>query len=118
MKTSDFVKNCVSLDTNYVNIGRRLRSQELQTLVHASLGMSGEVGEVVELVKKQLVQDQRLDILKLKKELGDVLWYMAIMIDQIDSSFEEIMALNVAKLKERYANGFSEQAAKERRDVK
>lgn len=80
--------------------------------------MSGETGEVVDLIKKHLIFNKPLDQDKLKKELGDVLWYMSVIIDAIGSSYEEIMQMNSDKLDARYPNGFSEQAALERKDLK
>ena len=50
-------------------------------------------------------------------ECGDVLWYMAVILEEIGSSFEEVMAMNIEKLEARYPNGFTEQAAKDRKDV-
>lgn len=119
MKPNNYIKKVKSVDTNYTNINRRLRSNHnLQALVHGALGMSGETGEVVDIIKKHMVFDKHLDVENLKKELGDVLWYMSVIIHEIDSSFEEIMQMNSDKLDARYPNGFSEQAALERKDIK
>jgi NTP pyrophosphatase (non-canonical NTP hydrolase) len=119
MNPNNFVKKAQSVDTNYPNVNERLKDNtKLQALVHGALGMSGETGEVVDLIKKHLIFDKPLDETALKKELGDVLWYMAVLIDAIGSSFEEIMQMNSDKIDARYPNGFSEQAALERKDMK
>lgn len=116
---SEYVKKVKSVDTNYPAVNERLKDNtHLQALVHGSLGMSGETGEVVDLIKKHLIFNKPLDQDKLKKELGDVLWYMSVIIDAIGSSYEEIMQMNSDKLDARYPNGFSEQAALERKDLK
>ena len=64
-------------------------------LLTASVGLSGEVGEFNDIVKKHL-----------KSELGDICWYMAQALIALDSSWEEIFDINVGKLSERYPGGF------------
>lgn len=119
MKPSDYQKRALLLDTNYAAIDDRLAyNTTLQALVHGALGLSGEAGEVTDMIKKHLIYGKELDHDKLKKECGDVLWYMAVILDGIGSSFEEVMALNIAKLEARYPSGFSEQAALDRKDLK
>lgn len=78
------------------------------------LGIGGEAGEVVDLIKKVLHHDKPLDKDKLIKELGDVRWYLEYLAITIDVSMEEIEAANVTKLKARYPNGFSYEAANNR----
>lgn len=71
-----------------------------------AMGIAGEAGEVVEKWKKivayddGVVSDEKLQ--ELKKELGDVVWYIAVMAHDLGFSFEEVMQLNVEKLKSRH----------------
>jgi len=75
-------------------------------ILHATIGIASEAGEVADVVKKSLFYNRKLDKEKLKEEIGDLLWYIALCITGIDSSFEEIMEQNIAKLKARYPEQF------------
>ena len=80
-----------------------------QRLITASIGLSGEVGEFNDIVKKLLFQGKEIDDdtkKHLKSELGDICWYMAQALIALDSSWEEIFDINVGKLSERYPGGF------------
>ena len=83
-------------------------------LLNAILGLAGETGEVAELLKKHQFHGHTLDRQRVLDELGDVLWYIALAADALDSTLEEIGQRNVAKLLRRYPMGFSEQASRER----
>lgn len=120
MKPADFVKECVSRDLpnlDYLPVLDRLHMNEgLLRLIHASIGMSGESGEILDTLKKTMMYGKELNITNLKEECGDVLWYMSILLHEIDSSFEEIMQQNVDKLRKRYPTGFTEKDAITRKD--
>jgi len=73
-----------------------------------ALGIAGESGEVVELIKKHLYHGKPLDLCDLEKELGDVLYYVQAMCNLFGLEFEGCMDFNVLKLQERYPNGFVE----------
>lgn len=75
-------------------------------LTLAALGLAGEVGEVVDHVKKHLFQGHSIDLDHLKNELGDVLWYFSLACEACNFDLPDIMATNVAKLQKRYPNGF------------
>lgn len=85
-------------------------------LVNGALGLAGECGEVVDIIKKHTQYNKALDIAHLKEELGDILWYMSIILQDIGSSFDEVMLLNQNKLNKRFPSSFTEQAALERAD--
>ena len=80
-------------------------------LVWNALGLVGEAGEVAEHIKKAIFHRHDLDRDKLKKELGDVLWYAAALCTNLDLTMEEVMAANIQKLQERYPDGFSPDAS-------
>ena len=78
-------------------------------LLTASIGLSGEVGEFNDIVKKVLFQGKEIDedtIRHLRSELGDICWYMAQACMALDTSFEEVLDMNIAKLSDRYPGGF------------
>ena len=100
----------------YDDIAQRLQSRKNLRLLHAQIGLSGEVGELADAIKKHVMYDKPLDVENLKEECGDVLWYMAILLDEIGSSFSEVMAHNDTKLKKRYPNGYTDKNASLRLD--
>lgn len=120
MKSKDYVDWAMTKDRTveqYKDLGDRLRdSLSQKRLLHAAMGISGESGELMDAVKKHVLYNKSLDLDNVKEELGDLCWYLALMIDQIGSSFEEIMKLNHDKLEKRYPGGFTEKLAQERRD--
>ena len=73
----------------------------------AAMGLAGEAGEVCDLVKKWQHHRAPRDVEKLRKELGDVLWYVAHACNVMGWTMEEIAALNVKKLRARYPDGFN-----------
>ena len=78
-----------------------------EALVNSVMGLCGESGEAIDLVKKHLHHGHELDKEKLAKELGDIAWYLAEAAWAIDMDLEEILEMNIAKLKARYPEGFS-----------
>lgn len=77
-----------------------------QYLNMGAMGLAGEVGEVVDLIKKNLFQGKQLDKEKLILELGDARWYMEILCMALGTSLNEIEEKNVDKLNKRYPKGF------------
>ena len=83
-------------------------------LAYGILGIVGEAGEVAEKVKKFIRGDKgELDIDDLKKELGDVMWYIQFVCQALGFTMEEVASLNIAKLRKRHGEKYkhkSEQA--------
>ena len=75
-------------------------------LINGVMGLCGESGEAIDIVKKWLAQGHELDKEKLSKELGDICWYLAETATALDLSLEDIMSANIEKLKKRYPDGF------------
>lgn len=80
---------------------------DLGGIFNACLGLSGEVGEFNDMIKKWVFHEKELDMEHAKKEMGDVLWYVAMMCESFGWNMDEIMQMNVDKLKARYPEGFS-----------
>ena len=76
-------------------------------LINGVMGLCGESGEVIDIVKKHLAQGHELDKEKIIKELGDVAWYMAEIATVLDVELEDVLVQNIEKLKKRYPEGFS-----------
>lgn len=81
------------------------------------IGLIGEAGEIARLLIRYLWGD-KLDNEKLRKEIGDCLWYLAAICTKADLSLEDVMQENINKLKLRYPNGFSADDSRKRVDVK
>jgi NTP pyrophosphatase (non-canonical NTP hydrolase) len=89
-----------------------------ELLVNGAMGLAGEAGEVIDLVKKIIFHGKPFDREKLINELGDVRWYLELVSIYLDAPMEEIEAKNIEKLRQRYPEGFSSKASEERKDVK
>ncbi len=76
-------------------------------LINGVMGLCGESGEAIDIVKKHLHQGHPLDREKLIKELGDIAWYLAETACALDINLDEVLEANIAKLKARYPEGFS-----------
>ncbi len=85
-----------------------------KALVIAALGLGGESGEILDHIKKYYGHGHELDAEYLKKELGDILWYVAYMAEVLGLKLEDIAKGNIDKLTKRYPEGFSTEASKNR----
>ena len=75
-------------------------------LINGVMGLCGESGEAIDIVKKHLAQGHELDREHLIKELGDVAWYLAETATALDVTLEEVLSQNIDKLRNRYPEGF------------
>ncbi len=76
-------------------------------LINGVMGLCGESGEAIDIVKKWLAQGHELDKEKLAKELGDIAWYLAETAYALDLDLEDVFQANIDKLKKRFPEGFS-----------
>ena len=76
-------------------------------LINAVMGVGGESGEAIDIVKKHLHQGHELDKEKLIKELGDIAWYLAEAAYALDVDLSSVLEGNINKFKARYPEGFS-----------
>ena len=84
-------------------------------IVMATMGLSGEVGELNDMIKKWIFHQSDMDITHAKKELGDIAWYLACMAESFGWSMDEILQMNVDKLRARYPEGFDIERANHRK---
>lgn len=75
-------------------------------ILNGCLGLSGETGELLDMVKKWVFHNKPFDEDHAKKELGDVMWYVAMIAESMGWQLDEIMQMNVDKLKARFPDGF------------
>lgn len=78
-----------------------------EILINGVMGLCGESGEAIDIVKKHLAQGHELDKEHLANELGDIAWYLAETATAIGYDLEDILQMNIDKLKKRYPNGFT-----------
>jgi NTP pyrophosphatase (non-canonical NTP hydrolase) len=90
--------------------------EEDRDFLHAALGVATESGEVVDIIKKHLYYGKEIDMVHLKEELGDLLWYITLCLDTLGSTLEEAIETNMEKLEKRYPNSkWSKERALNRR---
>ena len=77
-----------------------------EVLINSVMGLCGESGEAIDIVKKWLAQGHALDKEHLAKELGDIAWYLAEAATALDLSLGDILQANLDKLEKRYPDGF------------
>ena len=93
----------------YQKLAMRTLNSELSqkdVLINSVMGLCGESGEAIDIVKKWLAQGHELDKAKLAKELGDIAWYLAEAATALDMPLGDILQGNIDKLKARYPEGF------------
>ena len=94
----------------FVNRLRELEGDncEIHRLLTAAVGISAEGGEFMEIVKKIIFQGKPYNednIFHMKRDLGDIFWYLAQACMALDTDFDELMEMNIDKLKSRYPGG-------------
>tara|TARA_R110001592_G_scaffold6507_3_gene34858 strand:+ start:3013 stop:3423 length:411 start_codon:yes stop_codon:yes gene_type:complete len=104
--TSDESKDFIAFSDRIVALDEK--GANIERLLTGAVGINAEGGEVMEIVKKLIFQGKPWDdqnIYHLKRELGDVMWYVMQCLIALDSSMDEIVGMNVEKLKARYPGG-------------
>ena len=114
-KYLDFVTEVTSLpSTDLAALLSRITELDIEQdadvprLLTAALGLTAESGEFTEVVKKIILQGKPYNeenVFHMKRELGDICWYLAQACMALDTTFDEIIEMNVDKLKARYPGG-------------
>ena len=114
-KYVQFVEGVTSNESlHYASLISRMNNLELEDdcnvpqLLTAAFGLTAESGEFTEVVKKIVFQGKPYNednVFHMKRELGDICWYIAQACMALDTSFDEIIEMNVDKLKKRYPGG-------------
>lgn len=93
-----------------------MREKDVAGLINGLLGLSGEAGEVTDLFKKWIFHNAPMDEAHAQKELGDVLWYVAMICHSMKWDMDDIMRMNIEKLKARYPEGFDTEKSNHREE--
>ena len=89
----------------------RLQNEVTIRLLHAAMGMATEAGEFLDMLKKHIFYGKPMDFINAKEEVGDQMWYAGLAIDVLQTTFNEVLTVNIDKLKARYPEKFTEEAA-------
>lgn len=89
-------------------------ADEHERILASGLGIAGEAGEIADTIKKVMYHDHDYNEEKIVLELGDLLWYMALLCNTLDITLDAVMEQNIAKLRRRYPNGFDTEKSKHR----
>ena len=115
MNSKSYINDAIKTEAvNFQAMDQRLSEDGTKRLLHAGIGLSTEAGEFLDALKKHIFYGKELDRVNLAEELGDMFWYMAIVADELGIEFESVMEKNIAKLKARYGEKFSESRAENR----
>jgi NTP pyrophosphatase (non-canonical NTP hydrolase) len=104
--TSDESRDFVAFSDRVVSLDEK--GANIERLLTGAVGINAEGGEVMEIVKKLIFQGKKWDdetTYHLKRELGDVMWYVMQCLIALDTDMEEIVEMNIDKLKKRYPGG-------------
>lgn len=102
MKFSEYQKAAI--------VTKKPWDNKMMELAYCGLGLAGEAGETVDMIKKHFVGSKSFDterIEQLKYEMGDVLWYIACLSDAMDFDMDEIAQMNINKLRKRHGDSYS-----------
>lgn len=112
INAQEFVANAlVTESVDFASIVPRLSDPRTIRLLHAAMGIMTEGAELLDALKKFIFYGKPLDTVNLAEEVGDTFWYQAIAVDELDTDFETIFAIIIAKLKARYGDKFNEVGA-------
>lgn len=89
----------------YQKAAKRTLYGNEQVLTNCALGLAGEAGQVVDLIKNYTFRSKKLDRQELIHEMGDVLWYLSQIAEWADIPFDEVARENITELNHRYPSG-------------
>ena len=104
--TSDESRDFISLSDRLVSLDEK--GANIERLLTGAVGINSEGGEIMEIVKKLIFQGKKWDdetVYHLKRELGDVMWYVMQCLIALETDLNEVVNMNIDKLKKRYPGG-------------
>lgn len=104
MNNNEFTKMALRTESPAFN-------QPNPRLLHAAIGLVTESGELIDAMKKQIYYGRELDTTNIKEEAGDIMWYLAILFDELGTDFETEQKRVIAKLQARFLEKFTEDKA-------
>lgn len=95
------------------NDGKELSALQVE-LLHGAMGASTEANELLDMMKKHIFYNKPLDVANIVEEVGDAMWYFALILRELGFSFEEVMRINIEKLQARFPEKFNDHDANNR----
>lgn len=92
---------------SYQAARRRTQPENVDALMQGALGAASEIGEVLGLIEKWRMQGHPIEPTKMRKELGDVFWYLLEIMDAFGFEFEDVLEANISKLQARFPEKFT-----------
>ena len=117
--TNRVIQSILTCNMEYLNRQNVVRKEEkidIGGVLNGCLGLSGESGETLDMIKKFVFHEKELNEEHLKKELGDVMWYVAMICESVGFDLDDVMQTNIDKLKARYPEGFDTYLANHRKE--
>lgn len=111
MDSKKYISDALVTESVYGPSIERMADASVARLTHGLMGLVTEAAEGIDVLKKHIYYGKPIDYVNLKEELGDLFWYMAILCDELGTSFEAVMQTNIAKLRARYGEKFSSERA-------
>ena len=110
MNANDYVREAKRTDvTNYTI--QEVRMGGVIEAMHALMGIVTEAGELMDVYKKNVMYGKPIDIPNVKEEVGDIMWYIALLCHTYEFNLEDILQMNIDKLRARYPEKFTEDKA-------
>ena len=112
----NFISDCLRTESTELHrlIDTEGKEYSSKRLIHAQMGMQTETAEFTGALKKSLFYDKPLDVVNLKEELGDLMWYVAVAMDELGTNFTAEAARVISKLEVRYPEKFTNDKAENR----
>src|SRR5688572_14242671 len=110
MKNETYQEQALRTESiDFEAIEKRLQSKQVIRMLHAAIGLATEAGEALDMLKKHIFYGNPLDTVNFAEEIGDSQWYSAIGADAVGKELQNIQGNNIAKLKVRYPDKFTEE---------
>lgn len=115
MTSENYVENAVRTESPVTEaMIERLTNPQTIRLLHAAMGATTEAAEFLDMLKKHIFYGKKLDLVNAGEEIGDQMWYIGLTVDILQTTLNEVMTVNIAKLKARYPEKFCEEKAENR----
>ena len=111
MEINEYVTKAMRTDSNYKNTEVHLCNKETVRLLHSAMGLCTESAEIQDQLKKHFFYNKELDLVNIKEEISDCLWYIALACDTLKVDPRDILDMNIKKLQTRYPEKFSSDKA-------
>ena len=117
--TNRVIQSILTCNMEYLHIQNAVRKEDMIDvggILNGCLGLAGESGETLDMIKKWVFHEKELDKEHLKKEIGDVMWYVAMICESAEFDLDDVLQTNIDKLKARYPEGFDTYLANHREE--